>query len=74
MTNLVNKIFTHSSNSGFQGAENDITEIVSESLNIDVLDGVKIIHDYILSNGYTLGYQAFEDKYFNWIGTRPKGR
>jgi hypothetical protein len=74
MTTLVNKIYTHASNNGFVGVQTDITDIVSDALNLDVIDGVKIIHNYIKANGYTLEHQAFEDKYFNWIGTRPKGR
>lgn len=73
--NLVQRIFTHAQNNGFQGVENDITEVVSDALNVDVIDGVKYIHDYISANGYTLEYGIFEDKYFDkWIGTRPKGR
>ena len=73
--NLVQRIFTHAQNNGFQGVEDDIIEVVKDALNLDVIEGVKLIFTYIQANGYTLDYQVFEDKYFDkWIGTRPRDR
>ncbi len=74
--NLVERIFTHATNNGFQGTQDQITDNYSDALNEnDPLLTAKYVHDYISANGYTLDYLTFDDKYFSkWVGSRPKGR
>lgn len=72
---LVQRIFTHAQNNGFQGVENDITEVLKDALNLDVIEGVKSIFTYIQANVYNLDFDTFENKYFiKWIGTGPRDR
>lgn len=73
--NLVQKIYNHASENGYQGSQEDVTIAYSNALNeTDAIETAQNIFTFIESNGYNLPYATFDTKYWNWIGTRPKGR
>lgn len=73
---FITQIYNIAIANGFTKTENQLTTKISEIMANDLgcISNMTDTFTYLNSFGYTENYTAFENKYWNFFGTRPKGR
>lgn len=73
---FITQIYNNAVSNGFTKTQTELTTKIAEIMEGDTgcITNMTDTFTYLNSFGYSENYTIFENKYWTWVGTRPKGR